>query len=200
MYASFQSAPTDAGQLDAGLRANYDMTLEAMEAEWLAYLRGLPPNPKQVEDLRLSVELFDTLRRYQQAMDPSGYFLSAWLPDGSRGRERGIVADFVRQPDSLDHIALEAMLNAAGSALQAGEFAEAGQLLGAVNAALAAGDLAASPLAADYRQIVMELSARGYVAQDIRLAGGAAEVRAIREWPVLEALTLVRGQAGWQVL
>jgi len=161
MYASFQSAPTDAAVLDAGLRANYGLTLAEMEAEWLDYLRALPPMLDQVEDLRLSVDLFDTLRRYQQALDPAGYFLSAWLPDGRRGRERGIVADFVRQPDADDNVALEAMLNAAGWALQAGEWAHAEELLGAVNVALEANDLAAAPLAADYRQIVSELRAQG---------------------------------------
>jgi len=200
MYASFQSAPTDAAVLDAGLRANYGLTLAEMEAEWLDYLRALPPMPDQVEDLRLSVDLFDTLRRYQQALDPAGYFLSAWLPDGRRGRERGIVADFVRQPDADDNVALEAMLDAAGWALQGGEFAQAEALLGAVNVALDANDLAAAPLAADYQQIVMELRAQGYTAQDIRLFEEQAEVLAIREWPVLEALTLVRAEAGWQVL
>ena len=200
MYASFQSAPTDAAVLDAGLRANYGLTLAEMEAEWLDYLRALPPIPDQVEDLRLSVDLFDTLRRYQQALDPAGYFLSAWLPDGPRGRERGIVADFVRQPDADDNVALEAMLNAAGWALQAGEWAHGEELLEAVNLALDTGDLRAAPLAADYRQIVTELRAQGYTAQDIRLFEGGAEVLAIREWPVLEALTLVRAAAGWQVV
>jgi hypothetical protein len=200
MYASFQPAPTDALRLDAGLRANYGLTLAEMEAEWLAYLRALPPDPGQVDDLRLSVALFDTLRRYQQAMDPAAYFLTAWLPDGPRGRERGIVADFVRQPDSADHVALEAMLNAAGWAVQGGEFDRAEQLLDAVNHALDHDDLGAAPLAADYRQIVFELAAQGYAAQDIRLVEGAAEVLAIREWPRLEALTLVRAGAGWQVV
>jgi hypothetical protein len=200
MYASFQSAPSDAAMLDAGLRANYGLTLAEMETEWLDYLRGLPPLPDQVEDLRLSVVLFDTLRRYQQALDPAGYFLTAWLPDGQRGRERGIVADFVRQPDGADNVALEAMLDAAGWALQAGEFVQAEEMLGAVNQALDTGDLAAVPLARDYRQIVSELRAQGYTAQDIRLYEGGAEVLAIREWPLLEALTLVRAGAGWQVL
>jgi hypothetical protein len=186
--------------LDAGLQLNYGLSLAEMEAEWLDYLRGLPPNSDQVEDLRLSVTLFDTLRRYQQTMDPAGYFLNAWLPDGPRGRERGIVADFVRQPDAADNVALEAMLTTAGWALQAGEYREAAQLLEGVNAALDAGDLGASPLAADYRQIVTELAAQGYTAQEIRLFEGEAEALAIRDWPTLETLTLVRAETGWQVL
>ena len=37
--------------------------------------------PGPVDNLRLTIRLYDTLRRYQQLDDPSAYFLTAWLPD-----------------------------------------------------------------------------------------------------------------------
>lgn len=197
LYASFQSAPSDAAMLDAGLQAHYGVTLADMEAEWLAHLRGLPVDPAQVDDLRLTVGLFDTLRRYQQLKDPAAYFLSAWLPDGREARRRSIVGDFVRHPLTPEHIALEAMLDAAGLDLHAGAYAAAGDLLAAVNVALDAGDLAAAPLAADYLQVVTQLLGEGYEVQNLRFEGETALVSAIRAWPVLEVLTLTRTAGEW---
>ncbi len=60
-------------------------------------------------DLRLTVGFFDTVRRYQKALDPSAYFLTAWLPDGSVMRQRGIVADFLRHPQKPDNRLMESL-------------------------------------------------------------------------------------------
>ena len=200
MYATFQSAPTDAAMLDAALRAHYNVTLADMEAEWLAYLRAQPADPAQVEDLRLTVALFDTLRRYQQLKDPAAYFLSAWLPDGREARRRNIVGDFVRHPLAPDNIALEAMLDAAGMNLHAGAYPATADLLAAVNTALDAGDLNAAPLAANYLRVVEQLQAQGYEVQDLQLDGPNALVSAIRTWPTLETLTLTEASGGGWVI
>ena len=200
MYATFQSAPTDAAMLDAALRAHYNVTLADMEAEWLAFLRAQPADPAQVEDLRLTVALFDTLRRYQQLKDPAAYFLSAWLPDGREARRRNIVGDFVRHPLAPDNIALEAMLDAAGMNLHAGVYAATADLLAAVNTALDAGDLNAAPLAANYLRVVEQLQAQGYEVQDLQLDGPNALVSAIRTWPTLETLTLTEASGGGWVI
>jgi hypothetical protein len=115
-------------------------------------------------------------------------------------RQRGIVADFVRHPRAAENIALEAMLNAAGEALHAGEVDRAGELLEAVNAALDTDDLLAAPLAADHLHIVHELLLSGYEVQGMRLDAQTAEVAAIREWPQMDTLTVVRAAGGWQLL
>lgn len=200
MYASFQPAPSDAAILDAGLRAHYGLTLDEMETEWLGYLAGLRPTAAEIEDLRLTVAFFDTLRRYQYLKDPSAYFLAAWLPDARSARQRGLVADFLRHPRAPDNIALEVMLVGAGRALHAADYGRASDLLAAVNAALDTGDLLAVPLAADHLRLVSELLLAGYEAQAISLDGRSAEVAAIREWPRLDRLTLVRAAGGWQLL
>ncbi|MBM2850072.1 MAG: hypothetical protein HW418_3014 [Anaerolineales bacterium] len=113
-YGLFQDAPSQAEMLDAALRANFGKGLSDIEAGWLVHLRSLPPDEDQIEDLRLTIELYDTLRRYQQVDDPAAYFLTAWLPDGPEARQRGIVADFVRHPDAPENIALEYDRDAAG--------------------------------------------------------------------------------------
>jgi hypothetical protein len=132
-------------------------------------------------------------------MDPSAYFLTAWLPDGSSARERHITADFIRHPDSAAHIALEAMLQAAGNDLIEGDTERAAELLDAANASLDAGSLAASAPAREYLALVDDLLADGYEPQSISLEGDSAEVTAIREWPSLETLSLMRAAGGWRI-
>ncbi len=198
-YGSFQSAPTDSAMLDAALRANFNQSLEELEAEWLTHLSSLPPDLAQVEDLRLTVMLYDTLRRYQQANDPAAYFLTAWLPYGPEARERGIVADFVRHPSAPENIALETMLAAAGEALVAQHFDNAEALLLAVNAVLDSNNLFFDPLAAEYLQIVTTLSAHGYEAQSILLDSDTATATIIHTWPATQSLTLTRDLTGWQL-
>jgi hypothetical protein len=202
MYGAFNSAPSDGQMLDAALQAQYGQGLSQLEAAWLANLRALPPNPRQLDNLRLTIRLYDTMRRYQQLDDPSAYFLTAWLPDGAEARARGLFADFIRHPDGPDNIALESMLVAAGQALNAGDYAGSANLLDGVNRALDTGSLAAQPLAAEELAVVRQVLADGYEPQHITLSQDAATVQAVSGafWPRLDELTLRRGRGGWQVL
>ncbi|MGH2524069.1 MAG: hypothetical protein ACRDH2_16305, partial [Anaerolineales bacterium] len=160
-YGSFEEADSDAKMLDEALRANFDISLSDLEAEWLAHLRSLPTDPAQVDDLRLTIGLYDTLRRYQNLNDPAAYFLTAWLPNAGEARRRGIVADFVRHPTAPENLALETMLVDARRALAAGEFATTEKLLNSVNAVLDAHNLFHDPLAADYLEIVIDVADTG---------------------------------------
>ena len=188
--------------LDAALQAQYGQGLSALEAAWLAYLQALPADPAQVDDLRQTIRRYDTLRRYQQLDDPSAYFLTAWLPDGTEARGRGLFADFIRHPDGPDNIALEVMLVAAGQAQNAGDYHGAARLLDGVNAALDTGSLAANPLAAEELAVVRQVLAVGYEPQRITLVQDVAAVQAVSRgaWPRLDQLILRRGAGGWQVL
>jgi hypothetical protein len=198
-YGSFQEAPTDAQMLNTALHLNFDKGLSELEADWLAHLRALPVDEDEAEDLRLTIDLYDGLRRYQQIYDPSAYFLTAWLPDGPEARQRNIVADFVRHPRALENVTLEIMLAEAGRALEAGDYETGETLLTSINAALGARDPRADPLAAEYAQIAARVSAAGFEAQAIALDGDTALVTAIRDWPTLDALTLIRTASGWNL-
>ncbi len=190
MYARFQSAPDEAQMLEAGLSAHYGKSLAEVEAEWLAHLRALPVDEAEVEDLRLTIFLFDVLRRYQQLKDPAAYYLTAWLPDGSEARKRGLVADFIRSPRAPENVALETMLAAAQTALRRGDFDQAEQLAAAVNAVLDANGLFFDPLAARYLRAVTDLAAQGYEAQTLDLFAARPRATAIRNWPTLETIIL----------
>jgi hypothetical protein len=201
-YGSFKSG-TDRQMLNNALQINFGKNLDQIEADWLAALRAQPVTPAQRDDVRLTIALYDTLRRYQRLNDPLAYFLTAWVPDTAEAVRRGLVADYVRLPDSPENVALETMLAAAERALEAGQYDRAETLLNSVNAVLDSRNLFFDPLAARYLGIVSFLAAAGYEAQTIELdpaapAAGPVQVTAIRHWPTLETFTLQLGPDGWR--
>ncbi|MCX6080417.1 MAG: hypothetical protein NTW32_12870 [Chloroflexi bacterium] len=101
-YRNIEPVPagSDAGVLDAALQARLGLSLDQLEQNFLNFLRKQPVSDPVRTDLRLTVAFYDAVRRYESDMDPSAYFLQAWLPDVARMRQRNIVADFLRHPDS----------------------------------------------------------------------------------------------------
>lgn len=142
--------------LEAALQAHVGLNLRQLEQRFLARLRRQPINPDMVEDIRLSVSLYETVRRYQQQMDPSAYFLTVWLPPAKTMRQKGLVADYLRKPSTPENLALEEMLVDAGLERRAGNYADAERMLAVINAVLERIErkephpCAVHPLARDY--------------------------------------------------
>jgi hypothetical protein len=113
----------DSGAIEAALQEHFKLSLAQLEAAYLAWLRAESFTPAQKADLRLTVQFFDTVRRYQKKMDPSAYFLTAWLPDGAVMRQHGIVADFLRRPRQLDNRLLEPLFIYSWNQLASGNYA-----------------------------------------------------------------------------
>jgi hypothetical protein len=102
----------------------------------LQTLKAEPVRAQDVEDIRLTVRYYDSARRNQLLLDPSAYFLNAWLPDSEQMRKRRIVADVLRGPQGPENSALETMLVTANAYLQQGRYPEAQRLLDAIDVVL----------------------------------------------------------------
>ena len=134
----YRSIPAPDGQkdsvvIDTALRRHFNISFAELEAAYLASLRAQAFTDAERTDLRLTVEFFNTVRRYQKALDPSAYFLSAWLPDGPAMRQRGIVADFLRRPERLDNRLLESLFVRAWGELSGGDYSGAERTLNWAN-------------------------------------------------------------------
>jgi hypothetical protein len=127
---------SQARAMDDALRSHFELSLAELEEDFLAALRRQPVTSGLREDVRLTVQLYDTLRRYQQALDPSAYFLNAWLLDTVEMRKRGIVADYLRHPETPLNIEIETMLQQASGFLLAADYTRAGESIEEVNALL----------------------------------------------------------------
>ena len=113
---------SDSAVIDAALEAHFKRSFADLETAYLANLRRQPYTVEQRTDLQVTVKFFDTVRRYQLALDPSAYFLYAWLPDGSVMRQRNIVADFLRHPAGWQNRLSEALLERAHAEWFSGDY------------------------------------------------------------------------------
>ena len=191
--------------VEVALQKHFGLGLAQLEQQFLAALRDQQLSPELAEDLRLSVFLYETARRYQLALDPSAHFLTAWLLDNEQMRERGFVADYLRRPTQDEALALETMLGEAGDSLIQAEFAKTAEYLQAANAVL---DLypqqglqafTASPLAADHLKLVQAALAAGYQPERIRLEGNTARMWVSASGPGLSELSFIRYQENWMM-
>lgn len=136
LYRNLEPAESDSAALDAALRLWLNTDFDTLEAGFITWLRTQPQDPAYARDVTLTVRYYDTVRRYQQLLDPSAYFMTAWLPDVNAMRTRGIVADYMRRPQSSVHTGLEAMFLEADAALRAGQYDACEQVLKSINVML----------------------------------------------------------------
>jgi hypothetical protein len=127
---------SQAAAIEAALQKHFGMSLAGLEEKFLAALRQIRITPEHVGDVQQTIAYYDTVRRYQQILDPSAYFLNAWLPDEDQMRAKGIVADLLRRPVTPPNLALENLLVATDQELLAGNFTRVEAMLAAANASL----------------------------------------------------------------
>lgn len=60
--------------IDAALKVHFSITFSELEQDFMAALRSETDSKAWVDDVRLTVTYYDTMRRYQQVLDPSAYF------------------------------------------------------------------------------------------------------------------------------
>jgi hypothetical protein len=192
--------------IDAALKVHFSITFSQLEQDFLAALSQETDTAAWVDDVRLEVNYYDTMRRYQQLLDPSAYFRTAWLLDNKTMRERGIVADYLRHPHTPSNLALETLFITAGQQLSVQDYTLANQTLDVINSVLDAIDhettdpFSASIMAADYISISDTLQQQEYEVQSISLSGNTARTDVTSSaGPDLIPLSLQRTGGQWTI-
>ena len=189
--------------MDVALVKHFDLTMDQLEFDFVQALRQERVSAAMVEDVRLTVRYYDTIRRYQELMDPAAYFLTAWLPDSKQMRERHIVADYLRQPATDENMALEAMLVSTNQYLLEAQYAQAERYLDIIAAVLdqiaqkQAQPFAVHPIAQDYLSLVIAARQAGYIPQRIYVGSIDARVWANDMDYDLVELQFNRQMQGW---
>ncbi len=192
--------------IDAALKAHFSISFAQLEQDFITALKNEPDTASWVENVRLEVTYYDAMRRYQQLLDPSAYFRTAWLLDNKTMRERGIVADYLRHPHTPVNLALETLFITAGQQMSTGEFSSASQTLDQISKVLdgiehgVTDPFAASSMATDYLSIASLLQRQGYEVQDISVSGNSASTHVeTAAGPALIQLSLMRTVNGWSM-
>ena len=131
-----QEGGSQAEAMEVSLQAHLNTTLDQLEQAFLQALHKQSPGLEVMDNLRLTVAYYDTMRRYQQKLDDSAYFGTAWLLDNREMRQRGIVADYLRHPTTPENTTLENMLIYTHQFLIKGDYETTGQWLHTINVVL----------------------------------------------------------------
>jgi len=191
-------ATTMSQAVDLNLQQYYGITLAQAEADWMAYLGSLPEDRDVLIDLQTTIRYYNVMRRYQRFYDPTAYFLTAWLPYPGALQTDGNPADLTRHPQDEINVTLEVMLQAADTALRAGDQNKANVLLDSITRVLDNDGVFIDPLAASYLNLVRLLSNQGYEVQAVVLEGERAIVQAsTANTAVLTQLTLTLSGQNW---
>lgn len=198
-YSSLEREPgrTPADTISNRMQRFFGKTLAQMESDWLFFLRNQPYDRADVVDLQTTVRYYNVMRRYQQAYDPTAYYLQAWLPYPNGLRDRQTTAEVTRRAADETRVALETMLESADIAMRNTDYDSANVLLDSVERVLSVGTFL-DPVAANYLAITRATAELGYEAQKIQLQGDTAAVFAtIPGSPELTRLTMQLDQQGW---
>lgn len=106
-YFNLPEGPSDSAIIDAGLTARFGLSLAELEADMIAYLENLEPDPTVEADVHLTVQTYDMIRRYQTLAIPSAHFRTAWWPHPRQMRLRGIVGDYAYREKAPLHVIVE---------------------------------------------------------------------------------------------
>jgi hypothetical protein len=108
--------------IDDALQRHFSISFKQLEDRYMVMLESQPVNPDLMKDVRYTVELYDTLRLYQQELDPSAYYRQLWTPSGKDARARQIVSDYLRHPDSQINQEIENLMAVTSRSLRAGQY------------------------------------------------------------------------------
>lgn len=194
----------DKDAIDAALQNHFGISFANLSQQFLTALQSYPSDVNLQEDVALTVALFDTIRRYQQILDPSAYFLTAWLITLEDLQSQDIAADYLRHPSQPENLTIETMLIAAQDALLESDFKTTRDILEAVNTSLDRLEdkhpypFSASPLSERYYKIITFLLKSGYQPQQIQLNTNSAQVQATQSGPNLIPLVILLNQEALQ--
>jgi hypothetical protein len=85
------------------------MDLGELEADFIFALKNYSPDEVVLDDVRLTIKIYDMLRRYQTLVIPSAHFRTAWWPPIDEVLENGIVGDYAYREKSPFNVILESI-------------------------------------------------------------------------------------------
>lgn len=198
---SADDAATLSEAMNMNLQAHFGITLENLEAKWLAHLAALPEDPAIVTDLETTLRFYNVMRQYQLQFDPTAHFLNAWLPAPEVLNLEGNPADLTRHPSAEINVTLEVMLLAANMALQQRDYAQANNLLDSITRVLENEDPVVDPLASIYADVIRVATRDGYEVHQVSLAANQASILVTKgNKPDLFPLQVVLSGQTWVLL
>ena len=140
-YFSLSEANRDSESISTGLEEQFGMTLAELEEDFIAMLQSLNPTREAQDNVRLTIDTYDLMRRYQKTRVPSAYFRNAWWPPVDQALEMDYVGDYAAREKSPVDVVIENLFLETYPALNAGDNSKAEETLAEIERLLDLADL-----------------------------------------------------------
>jgi hypothetical protein len=181
--------------LGDALQSTLGISLDDFDQGLQAWLERNEPG-EQLDDLRLTIELQDLRRQYQDTYSPPPNIIFGQAEDGVARPE--LLPVVIREARAPSNIAIELLIANAQRAIIAGAYAEAEELIKSIKEVVTTGDFE-DPLAKEYLDIVVTAAEAGYEVLTLNIQNGHATVQVTNNPPETTVLEVQKVNGVWQV-
>jgi hypothetical protein len=198
LWEFLRSDTTQDGQLismEDAIRLTFGLSLEEFDQGFQAWLKNNDPG-EQLDDLRLTIELQDLRREYQDTYSSQPLFLQ--LEDVAEVKRPDNLPIVMREARAPSNIAVELIIAHGQQTIVDGDYARAEELIKVLSEILSTGkfdDL----LAKEYLDIVLAAASKGYEVVNLDIQGDQASARVTAEPPTLIDLSFQKIDGTWQI-
>lgn len=183
------------GSLEAAIQSVFGISLDEFDQSFRAWLESHDPG-EQLEDLRLTIELQDLRRHYQNTyIPPANFLLDQAVNAAARPEYLPVVIREAREPAN---IAVELIIANGQQAIVDGDYAKAQEINKILADVLSDGTLD-HPAAKEYLDIVIVALEAGYEVVELNIQGDRAEARVTAEPPNLVDMDFQKTDGTWQI-
>ncbi|MEO7840574.1 MAG: hypothetical protein ABIU06_14605, partial [Anaerolineales bacterium] len=197
VFLSADENPDDdqPGSLEPALLSTFGVALKDFDQGFQGWLES-QESGKQLEDLRLTIELQDLRRQYQDTYAPPPYFFLGKAEDAVARPEYLPVV--IREANTAANVAVELIIANGQQAILDGDYARAESLNKLLSEILSTG-VFEELFAKDYLDIVLAAASEGYEVMNLDIQGDRASARITAEPPLLINLELQKIDGIWQI-
>ena len=181
--------------LEAEIQNTLGTSPEQFDQDFQAWLETKEPGG-QLDDLRLTIQLQDLRRQYQDTYAPPPNFILAKVADAVARPE--YLPVMIREARADTNVAVELIIAEAQQAIIDRDYSRAEDLNQILDQVITSGSFE-NGLAKDYLDIVSALAEAGYEVVSLNLQAGQATAQVTREPPVVTTLELDKNNGIWQV-
>ncbi|HJQ13897.1 MAG TPA: hypothetical protein VJ830_04035 [Anaerolineales bacterium] len=181
--------------LGDAIQSTLGISLRDFDQGLQAWLERNEPG-EQLDDLRLTIELQDLRRQYQDTYSPPPNILFGQAADGVARPE--LLPVVMREARAPSNIAIELMIGNAQRAIIAGAYSEAEELIKSIKEVVTTGDFE-DPLAKEYFEIVVTAADAGYEVLTLNIQNSHGTAQVTNNPPETTVLEVQKLNGIWQV-
>ncbi len=182
--------------LPTAIQLAFGISLQQFDHDFRAWLEKQDPG-EQLDDLRLTIELQDLRRQYQDTYAPPPFFIYRKASEAVALPEYEPV--LIREANAVPNVTVELIIANAQKAIVAGDYSTAEILINTLSDVVSTGRFE-DPIALDYLQIVLVMKAGGYEVETLDIQGDRATAQ-VEKGSILPIERLLQKSKGvWQTV